>query len=821
VTRGLLRSASRHIAIEVVKHATRHAVRSLRRDVGVSVTILLSFCVGIGANVSTFGVLDRVLFQAPPGVKDPKTVHRILSQERVWGGPLVVNSVFTTADWQQFAAVAGSQNQVEGFTVSSPKVLDREKGLVVMAHVTPGLFGLLGVQPIRGRGFSADDFLADAGRAAIISGDLWQRVYGADPAIIGKRIFADTSSYTVIGVAPRGFTGVDLDRVDLWTPREAAPRSGEGRGVVTTGRSLTLLLRVRDGGPSVGLVQSLTHYYRRAHRTDSWFDTTATLISAPLLQARGPDPLRPIRARSVAFAKRLSWIALIVLVVSMANVASLLLMRTVRRRHDLAVRVALGISRRRLLAELFAETAILALVASIAAGLIGAWAGRLLRSMLLFDVQWSASGLGLRPLMMAIGLGLTMAFAAGAVPIAVVMRHDLSGLLKSDARSGDAGGKTRSALITIQTALCFALLGLAAAFLQTMRRSSQTGLGFDPAVLITADLTGLRARKESVDELMGRIRGLPDVLAVANGSADLRPGSQRGTFAIRGQPPIAAELVPSFNAVDGGYFTVAGLTVVQGQGLTDLENSASRPVVVINETMRKLFWPREDPIGACVFVLGDISNCRIVIGFARDVRWNVSDVTVPNYFLPLSQTGFGYGLNLVVRMRDSSRASTIGQIERLIQSTFGKRPGLRAQRVTDRLEPYTRPWRAAALLFAIFGCLAILSAAVGIFGLISYDVVQRARELGIRRALGANTRTLVASVVRAPSRAISIGLASGTVLALASGPIIGTFLFDTSTRDPVLLMGVAAIIISAAGAACAIPAWRAARIDPIIAMRNE
>jgi putative ABC transport system permease protein len=172
-------------------------------------------------------------------------------------------------------------------------------------------------------------------------------------------------------------------------------------------------------------------------------------------------------------------------------------------------------------------------------------------------------------------------------------------------------------------------------------------------------------------------------------------------------------------------------------------------------------------------------------------------------------------------MRDSSRASTIGQIERLIQSTFGKRPGLRAQRVTDRLEPYTRPWRAAALLFAIFGCLAILSAAVGIFGLISYDVVQRARELGIRRALGANTRTLVASVVRAPSRAISIGLASGTVLALASGPIIGTFLFDTSTRDPVLLMGVAAIIISAAGAACAIPAWRAARIDPIIAMRNE
>lgn len=809
------------VAVNVYTEALKHAARRLRRDWGLTATILLSFSAGIGANVATFSVLDRALFQAPTGVKDATSVHRLVSRERVWGGPEVVNNVFSIVDFRSFATTLRGYGRIEGYSTSQPRALDRDRGLVTIASVSPGYFDILGVHAARGRTFAADDYATTTDRGAIISYELWQTVYGADPRIIGRRITADTASLTIIGVASPGFSGVDLDRVDVWTPRESLVGTVEGGAAGSGSRSLHLLARLSTGRDLGSMDRMLTEAYRNAHRHDAWFDSSAKMLGTPLLEARGPTPLRATTTRSLAFAKRLFGIALVVLAVSMANVASLLLMRTLRRSHEVAVRVALGISRRRLVLETLLEVALLAALACFVAAIVGGWGGSVLRSMLLFDVKWSADGLSIRPLLVAIVLASVMALGVGFTPLAIVFGADLSRLMKSAAGATHAGGRIRATLLVAQTAMCFTLLGLAGAFLQSLHRSERAGVGFDPDVLITIDLSGTRARPDQVIEFASRVRQLPEVIAVSNASSDLRPGSQRGQFAIQAAPPVEPHLIPSFTIVDGSYFDAVGIKLARGRGLSDVEVMAAEPIVVINERMAKMFWPRSDPIGACVYAFGNNSTCRTVAGVARDVRWNVADQTAPHFFVPASQMGSPPGTSVVVRTNGVATRTTVSQVETLVESTFGRQGRSRVQLVTDRLAPFTKPWRAAAVLFALFGALAVLSTAIGIFGLISYDVSQRIRELGIRRALGGTARTLVLNVVRFSLQAIGAGLVVGVALTVIGSQLIRSYLYDASTADTALLLAVSGLIIMVAAVASAVPAYRAAQVDPAIALRAD
>jgi ABC-type antimicrobial peptide transport system permease subunit len=237
--------------------------------------------------------------------------------------------------------------------------------------------------------------------------------------------------------------------------------------------------------------------------------------------------------------------------------------------------------------------------------------------------------------------------------------------------------------------------------------------------------------------------------------------------------------------------------------------------------MGKMFWPDKDPIGQCVYAFGDRTTCRAVAGIVADVRWNAADIAGPHFLLPLNQTRLQPALNLIVRTRSQASAATVAQIETVVESTLGRQSRTRAQRVTDRLAPYTKPWRAAGILFAVFGCLALASTAIGLFGLISYDVAQRMPEFGVRRALGANARSLVMMVIGSSARAVAGGLAAGGFLALLSGRVLGSYLYETTTHDPLLLLSAALVMVLSAIAASSVPAWRATKVDPATALRAE
>jgi predicted permease len=805
------------VAVSVTRQSLRHAARSLRRDFGVTAMVLVSFAVGIGANVATFAVIDRVLFQPPAGVRASASVARLLSRERVWSGPEFVNDLFSWADWRDFAAVADPVARIEGYQTSLPLRLDDTRRLITLGQATPEFLKMLGVTAIRGRLFAENNVPGGYQRTVVITHELWQAAFASDPMIVGRRIVIDTVGFTVIGVTAPGFAGIDLDRVDAWTVRDPAAHRTESSG----DRSLRLIARFRNANIEHDLARRLTQRYRDNHRHDSWFDATATVFNAPLLEARGPDQLRPTTARSLSFAERLFGIAIVVLAVSVANVASLLLMRTIRRRRDIAVRMALGSSRRRLVAELLAETAILATIASVVAGIVGAWGGSVLQTMLLFDIRWSVGPFTARPLMISFGLALSMTVAAGLAPIIVVRQTDLMSVIKWSGGRGPTGTRLRAGLIGVQTALCLVLLGFAGAFLQSLRRSSADGPGFDADNLITIDLTGRRTSQGDVQDLASRLRELPDVVSVAGASSDIRPGTQRGRVSLQDRPELPAHITPSFSAIDGEYFDAAGFKLIRGRAITSASSPSSAPIVVINESMGKMFWPDKDPIGQCVYAFGDRTTCRAVAGIVADVRWNAADIAGPHFLLPLNQTRLQPALNLIVRTRSQASAATVAQIETVVESTLGRQSRTRAQRVTDRLAPYTKPWRAAGILFAVFGCLALASTAIGLFGLISYDVAQRMPEFGVRRALGANARSLVMMVIGSSARAVACGLAAGGFLALLSGRVLGSYLYETTTHDPLLLLSAALVMVLSAIAASSVPAWRATKVDPATALRAE
>jgi predicted permease len=810
--------------IDALRQDLLYAVRGLRRSPGLTATILVMFVLGIGVNAAIFTVLDRVFFQAPAGVVDPASVRRLIRFSRDIGNTVYAGDNFTTKDITHFADVAGADAQIEGYDAVTGRRVGDDAQLRTVAYATTGFFRLAGVRPHRGRFFSPDENrFGDPRNVAVLSYAYWQRAFGSDSALLGRGVRIDTAFYTVIGIAPPQFEGMDLDVIDVWVPLASIPAGLEGSPLNGDFDIVQLFARVATGADPRALQARLNVQFRRDRSFVLQRDSTIRLEMAPLLQARSALRLGAQNERNLALLSRLGGVGIVVLVVAVTNVASLLLMRALRRRREIAIRVALGISRRRLGGQLVVESVLLALLGGLVALLIAWWTAGVLRTVLLSNVHWSATVIDRRVVAFTMLAALTAGVAAGLAPASVALRRNLMTALKAGAaESGRRRSFGRAALLVTQTALCMLMLAAAGAFLQSLRRASTVDLGFDAARLITFQL--VRIDPGVGDAALARIRALPGVASVSRSDGDIRGGASYAGIWLSNGDSITAFLAPSIGFVDTAFATATGVRLLNGRFFDATDARGSEPVAVINQALANQYWPQRNPIGDCFRVYSASQPCRRIVGVVSATKWNLTAAAPEAYFLPATQSPYPDCCPVIsVGTHQRATPAVLAEIRRILSAIPGHDPEYppNPRLVSERLEPQFRPWRVAAIAFLLCGALALAAAAAGIYGLIGYDVAERTHEFGVRITIGATAADILKLVIASGLRVVGVGLIVGAASAVAGGRLIASLLFETSPYEPTALLATAAALITVALAASLVPGWRATRVDPVVALRAE
>ena len=803
----------------------RYAARSLGRTPIVATTIVLTLALGIGVNAAMFSLLDVLYLRPPAGVIDPGGVHRVWMQHRFESG----TAFWPGFDYPSYRAI---QQALFGDAATAiytyPRRISSNPGAPasgpVVSNVSASFFGALGVHPARGRSFTVDDDrLGAPTHVAVISDAYWRRAFDGDPDAIGKALVIGKERYTVVGIMSDGFTGVDLDATDVWLPFAAFARQSDkpwwdNRNV----NGFQVIVRPRPGVSSPIIDAAIT---RVMHRPEWLFrpaDTLQVARTGSIIRARGPGESE----QELRIAARLGGVAVIVLLIAIANVVNLLLSRAVRRRQEIAVRLALGISRRRLIRLLVSESVLLSLVAGGAALLATAWGGKLIRSLLLPDVQWGSTPLHWRVLAFALLLALFGGIVAGLVPALQSANPDLSDALRGGAREGSVHrSRLRGMLVVTQVALSTILLVGAALFLESLSNVRNLDIGFDARRLVFAE--ALFADRDSVrdaqlaqrlEAIAQRLRHAPGVQHVA--LTFLRP---MYGFSVERYFPDADTLahklgLATFAAVSPEYFETAGLRFRRGDAF-----GKSARAIVINRTMADGLWPGENPIGRCIRFEKPDAPCFTVAGVVETARRdNVVETPKPQYWVPLGVAPFAGYLPqaLIINADPAVHALVMNEARRELQRDI---PGVlpRITRMSEDLEPQYRPWEVGARLFTLFGALALTVAAIGIYSTISYGVSQRMHEFGVRVALGARMLDIAKQVVASGLRTVFTGVLVGAAAAIAGGRLIASLLYGIQPGDARVLVTVCLTIIVIAIVAALIPARRAARVDPLTALRAE
>jgi putative ABC transport system permease protein len=806
--------------IESVSQDAGYAIRGLRRSPGLSLTILVTFALGFGANAALFSVVDRLFFQSPPGVFDPGGVRRLVEHARSFDGSDYSAAAFTTLDHSELAKTG--IGEIEGYDLETRRDFGDGKHNGVVAYATAGFFRLTGVHPLRGRLFSTDENVYGVPvNVAVVSHGYWTRALGANPDVIGTSIRIDSSRYTVVGVALPRFDGLDVDAVDVWAPLASRPPTTEGPWWNGDFGIMELFARLPHGVDERSATPAYTVALQRAHVKDFRPDPTRRIELAPLLQARTAVGLGSQAERNLALTVRLAGVALLVLIIAMSNVASLLLMRALKRRREIAIRIALGISRRRLMGQVVIESLVLALLGAGFAILIALWTSMPLRAALLSNVRWTTSVVDARLVAFTLLLGIVVGCTAGLVPAIVGFRDDVLDALKAgSSESGRPRSAVRVTLLVTQTALCMLMLTASGMFIQTLRRARDFDLGFDGDRLITAFASdvprGLRG------ELAARIAALPSVVAVGGSDADLDGIGETAPLVLSNGDSLSTARRPYVTSLDTGYARATGMRLLAGRTFTSLDRRGGEPVVVINQALADAFWRGRSPIGDCVTSMLVGKTCARIVGVVSNARWYITQPARPTLYIASEQSRFGCCSVLQVRTRATATRATVDAIRQIFTeiSPNGVQPTT-VRLVSDRLEPQIRPFRVAAGLFLFFGLLALTAASAGIYGLVAYDVGQRTREFGVRVALGATSKAILRLVLGGGARVVGLGLAAGIVASLALGRIMASLLFETSPYDPRILILTGIVLSAAAVLASLVPALGAARVDPVVALRSD
>ncbi len=807
------------------------AVRSLARAPGFTLAVVLTLALGIGANATMFRILDRLFLASPSHVVDGEQVRNVYIR-RSFLDEVHTGSSLTLPDVEDLDGVAGIEAAAAWTTPSEETVRVGESTLRArISTAEPALFPLLGVNPRLGRIFTPDDDEAGATPVALVSPDFAEGRLGGEADVLGRSVQVGDVAFTVVGVVPPDFTGPGLGTVDLWLPlRRAAEASGDTfcaesrncwwlRGVVRIAEGDGALERATTAATAA-------HRAGRAEMIRRGYDPEAEILLGPLQEARGPTA-----SDESQVAKWLSGVALLVLLIACANVANLLLVRATRRRHELAVRSALGIGRGGLLAGLLVEAGVLAILGTGAALLVSRFGGGLLRTTLIPDVHFPPASPTRLLAFAGVATGVTLVLAA-LYPAAVASRTAPARVLRSTG-SAARSGRARRLLLVGQATLSAVLLVGAALFLRSFDRAATLDLGWDrdQVSVVALEFEGDRSADDRTAVYGRALERLRDHAAVASASPTFSVPFRSSfgvSFAVDGLDslPFLPTGGPYINAVDGDYFATMGMEIERGRGFALVPLGAEAPAeVVVNRTMAELYWPGQDPLGKCVRIGDDDEAppvCTPVVGVVADHRrQDLEEEATGLYYVPMGHPDLSTPpQSLMVRTAGAPAAAT-GALRAALADVD---PGIRfvqVQPIEDLVAPYLRSWRLGAVMLSIFGVLALVVAAVGLYGVLAFEVARRRRELGVRAALGAAMGDLVGMVLRDAVVLTTAGIVAGSLLAALLARQVAPLLFHVSPWQPEAYLVMAATLLGTAVLAGGLPAWRSSRVDPSEALRDE
>jgi len=804
----------------------RYGLRQLRKNPGFTAVALITLALGIGANTAVFSIIYTVLLQPLP-FHDPARIVAIKPTEPNRRDDIGV-SYPAFMDWRSRNHVFEglSAFHTDDFTLTGRGVPVHVTGAVVSANT----FSLLGVVPVIGRDFTqAEDTPTSAGSPVILSHNLWRERFGSDPNISGQRVTLSSQVFAVVGVMPAGFQfPVQTTAVDFWTTIALDGQSSNGNPPMTAQRGLSYLDVIARLKGEVKIAQAQTEMASIQGSLNHEYQENRGIAIVPELD----DVIGQMRFGLFVLFGAVG----LILLIACANLSNLLLARATARHKEFTVRTALGATRRLILRQLLAEGLLLATGGAATGLVLAVGALRLLIRMTPVDLpRLAQSGLNLQVLTFTAVIALLTSLLFGLVPALHACTREVATSLNEGGRSGtDPRGRRhlRDTFVVVETALAVVLLAGAGLLLRSLLGLGRVDPGFakDHVITFGLDLPGRYGHFERVQfykQLLSQIRSLPGVhSASASFPLPLSAGGVKTTYHVEGRSVEHAERsVTTLHLVDNDYFHVLWIPLLSGREFDDQDDSSSAlPVVVISQTLAKQTFPGENPVGKRIKL--DISSgkndapMRLIVGVVGDVRGEgLAAPPIAESYVPYAQLAFA-PMSVLVRTAVGPE-SMVATLTRVVQSLDNDLPLLHTKTLDDYVADSVADTRFETFLLSIFGALAFVLTCVGLYGVISYTVVQQTREMGIRLALGAGRDKILRMVIGRGLLLSGMGISIGLMMALLLTRFLASLLYGVSPWDPATFLAVPVALIAMALVASFVPARRAAEVDPMAALRYE
>ncbi|HLL75964.1 MAG TPA: ABC transporter permease [Pyrinomonadaceae bacterium] len=810
----------------------RYGLRAFAKSPGFTAVAVVALAVGIGANATIFSFVNAMLLRPMVGVAEPERLVAVYTSDYssgLYGASSFPDYMDFRAQSDAFEGLAAFQTAVANLAAPGDETPERARGL----YVTGNFFEVLGVRPAAGRLFNdQDDAAPGANPFVVLSHAIWRGRFGADPSVVGRALSLDGRPYTVVGVAAESFKGLQLgETAQFWLPVSMLPESVlSGRG----NRGFELVGRLKPGVTAGQAQAQVSGVFARL--AAAYPETNLGTLERPdqprpvavLPQTLlGPGQREDVQALSLLLLAAVGF----VLLIACANVANLLLARAASRRREIAIRLALGASRLRLVRQLVTESLVLALAGGALGLVVSLWTSDLLPSFFtgedtsLLDLSVDGRVLGF-----TLGVSVVTGLLFGLAPALQSTRAGLTAGLKDEGGMMPAAGRRfglRGLLVVAQVALSLVLLAGAGLFIRSLRNAVTFDPGFDAdrLLLATLEIRGGQLSKEEgaqlYRELQERVAALPGVGGVTyTRVVPLGGGGQRRNIFIEGyQPRPNEDTELNTNVVGPDYFRTMGIPLVEGRDFGPQDTEKSPGVVVVNEELARRYFPGQSPVGKRLRTNSEGPYLEIV-GVARTVKYrDLREQPLPFVYIPLAQE-YQRGMTLVART-DGDPLSLAPAVSGAMAEIDRRLPLFNVRTMASYVSAGLAADRMIAVMLGLFASAALALAAVGIYGVLAYSVAQRTREIGIRLALGAQRADILRLVVGQGMALVLVGAGLGLVLALVLGRLFAGLLFGVGASDPSTLAAITLLLTAVALLACYLPARRATKVDPMEALRYE
>lgn len=826
---GLIKEVTREMWgwawVEPFWQDLRYGLRMLRRNPLFTLIAVCTLALGIGANTTIFSVVNAVLLRPLP-YRDAEQLVMVWHRNMNQRGPQAGHFELSPANFldlqkqnQSFAQIAAFVNH--DFNLTGGREPERVKGWQTSA----ALFDLLGVAPFLGRGFTSNDDRDGADPVVVISYGFWQRHFGGQANAVGQKLRLDERNVTVIGVLPPGFE-FPVKGSDLWMTLSMNPAQANARAAFL----LSVVGRLKSG---ITMAQASSEMETIALSMEQAFPRSNTGVRFAI---------EPLREQQGGGARRMLYLLVgavgCVLLIACVNVANLLLARASVRERELAVRAALGAGRQRLLRQMLTESVLLSLLGGGCGLLLAWWGVRALRAIETGGlVRLDQVGLDGRVLSFTLGVSLLTSVLFGLAPALHSSRLKMNQTLKDGGRgtADRAGNRLRGAFVIAEVALSLVLLVGAGLLIRSFVQLLRVDSGFRSERLLTLRVELSQAKLQDpsqgvsfYQQVLECIQALPGVEAVSivNALPIATPGMRSAlTFEDKPDPPPGQPQLGNNRVISPDYFRSLGIPLLGGRALTLQDNASAPPVAVINQSLARRYWGDENPLGKRfkVGVRNADSQWLTVVGLVGDVRQEgLSNLPLPEFYTPFTQSHARMARPRVLAVRTvGDPLALAGTIKSAIWSIDRDQTIYEVQTMEEIVGKWLAPRRFSLMLLGLFATLALVLGGIGMYGVISYGVTQRRKEIGLRMALGASHRDIIHLVVRQGMLLTAAGIALGFAASLALTRFIAGFLYDVRTYDPLTLIGIILLLSAVAWLACWIPARRATKVDPLIILRHE